>query len=300
MDMLDGVALEHHQIQTNGITLHVVAAGPEDGRLVLLLHGFPEFWYGWRHQIPALVAAGYRVIVPDQRGYNLSDKPKGVASYAWDNMAVDAVGLITAFGRQKAIVVGHDWGANVAWWVGMAYPQHVEKLVVMNVPHPLVFMQTLRSNWRQMLKSWYIFFFQLPFMPEFSLSRRDYAPMVTQVQGSANPGTFTDADMAHYREAWRQPGALTAMINWYRAALRKLPRLNGDPRLSVPTLLIWGKQDRFLSDAMAQPSIDMCDGGRLVMLDEATHWVQHDLPARVNSLLLDFLSWPIDPPDEAL
>jgi epoxide hydrolase 4 len=281
--------LEHTHIQTNGVNLHVVQAGPEDGPLVILLHGFPEFWYGWKHQIPALAEAGYRVWAPDQRGYNLSDKPDGLGSYCLDELALDVVGLIDAAGQERAFIVGHDWGAAVAWWLAIKHPQRVEKLAILNVPHPSVMRKTAGSTPRQMLKSWYIVFFQLPWLPESLIRAGNWRGAVQAIQGSARPGSFSKADMEEYRRAWSQPGAFTAMLNWYRAAVRRPPTRAASRRIAVPTLMIWGAQDSFLDRSMAQPSIDLCDDGRLVFIEEATHWVQHDEPEKVNQLLLEFL-----------
>lgn len=281
-------AFQARLIKTNGITLNALTAGPEDGPLVLLLHGFPEFAYGWRHQISALAAAGYFVVAPDQRGYNLSDKPDGVHSYKIDELVADAVGVIRTLGREKAFVVAHDWGANVAWWLALKHPELVEKLVIMNVPHPKVFFKTIRSNIRQLLKSWYIFSIQVPWLPEKLMTMNNAAGMERAFRGSAKETTFTAEDIEKYREAWLRPGAMTAMLNWYRAALRHQPDKPPSWRVTVPTLMLWGKQDVALDASMAQPSIDLCDDGRLVMYDDATHWVQHDAADRVNAELLGF------------
>ena len=157
--------MEHQQISVNGINLHVVQDGPRAGQLVILLHGFPEFWYGWRRQIPYLAAAGYRVWVPDQRGYNLSDKPDGIAAYTLDELAADVIGLIDAAGHERAFVVGHDWGAAVAWWVAAKYPERVARIVVINVPHLSVMKAQVRRSFTQMRKSWFVLFFQLCWPP---------------------------------------------------------------------------------------------------------------------------------------
>ena len=281
-------ALEHHTVATNGVHLHVVQAGPVDGPLVILLHGFPEFWYGWHQHIVPFAEAGYRVWVPDQRGYNLSDKPKGIAAYQVDQLARDVVGLIDAAGRDKAFLVGHDWGAAVAWWTALQHPARVQKLAVANVPHPAVLVRHLRSSFGQLRKSWYIFFFQIPRVPERIIRRDNWAFGVRSLLGSSRKGTFTDADIALYRAAWAQPGAMTGMVNWYRAAVQHQPKLGGKLRITVPTLVIWGALDRFLDAAMAQPSVDLCDDGRLVMFPDATHWVQHEEATKVNALLQDF------------
>jgi len=277
-------------VQTNGITLHVAEAGPEDGPLVILLHGFPEFWYAWRNQIGALAAKGYRVWAPDQRGYNLSDKPPGVANYRLDAMAVDAVGLIDAAGRETAAIVGHDWGGAVAWWMANKYPQRVEKLVVLNVPHGKVMLDHLRLNPRQVLRSWYIFLFQLPRLPEWFARRNNWKSITDALRRTSREGTFTEADFEHYRQAWAQPGAYRSMIHWYRAILRNRPQIPRDYRIHVPTLLLWGTRDRFLGRELAQPSIELCDDGRLVFFENTSHWIQHEEPERVNALIDEFLS----------
>ncbi len=281
--------LAHTFIPTNGIQLHVVQAGPESGPIVILLHGFPEFWYGWRHQIDYLAAAGYRVWVPDQRGYNLSDKPEGIAAYNLDELANDVVGLIEATGQEKVFLVGHDWGAAVSWWVAAKYPERLSKLVILNVPHHAVMQKQLRQNRSQMLKSWYMFMFQIPRLPEFASRRQNWQPAIRSLVDSSHPGTFTEEDLALYRKAWSQPKAYTSMINWYRALMQSRPTPAKSAQISVPILLIWGAQDKFLGREMAQPSIDLCDNGRLVFIEEATHWVQHEEAERVNELLDSFL-----------
>jgi epoxide hydrolase 4 len=272
------------RIPTNGLTLSALQAGPPDGPLVILLHGFPELSFGWRHQLFALADAGYTVLAPDQRGYATSDKPKGARAYHLDALARDVVGIIDHFGRQDAIVVGHDWGAAVAWWVALHHPARVNRVVVMNTPHPTVFERTLRSDRRQLKKSWYMAFFQLPFFPERAILKGGAGIL----QRTSNPGSFHDDDLPIYRHAWRIPGAASGMLGWYRA-LRFLPRAK-DPQVRVPTLLIWGKKDHALTWRMAQPSVDLCDHGELVMIDAATHWVQHDAPDVVNAALVRFLA----------
>ena len=276
-------------VRANGIRLHVVEAGPPSGPPVVLLHGFPELWYGWRGQIGPLADAGFRVIVPDQRGYNTSDKPEGVAAYRVDTLAADVVGLLDALGLERAAIVGHDWGAVVAWWLALARPERVSRLAILNVPHPLVMRRHLLRSPRQMLRSWYVFFFQVPGLPERFLARDGFANLARAVRGGRR-GTCTDGDLAVYREAWAQPGALTAMVNWYRAALRsagaRLPRL----RVGVPALVLWGARDRFLGREMAAPSVALCDDGRLEVFETATHWLQHDEAEAVNDRLVRFLA----------
>ena len=287
--------LTYKRVQTNGIHLHVVNAGPEDGPMVLFLHGFPEFWRGWLKQITPLANAGYRVTVPDQRGYNLSDKPKEVAAYHIDILTQDILGLIDIAGRESAIVVGHDWGAAVAWHLATICPERVDKLVILNVPHPVVMVETLRSSLSQLRKSWYMFFFQIPWLPEWLLGWKNAKGASELLLRSGNPDTFTAEDLDHYREAWTQPGALTGMLNWYRSAVRNglkgsLGSSPSNPRITVPTLMLWGKQDVALSYKMAQPSIDLCEDGELIIFEDATHWVQHDEAEKVTDYLLAFFN----------
>lgn len=283
------IPIDHTTVQTNGITLHVALAGPADGQPLILLHGFPEYWGGWQAQIPALAQAGYRVWAPDQRGYNLSSKPANVGAYDIDELARDVLGLIDATGHDKVFLVGHDWGAAVAWWVAGAYPERLHKLAILNVPHLAVMFRTVWRSWAQMRKSWYIFFFQIPRLPEASLRRKGWTNAIRALKGSARRGTFTAEDIEGYRAAWSQPGAITGMVNWYRAAGRTQGKLRSLGRITVPTLMIWGAKDFALGREMAQPSIDLCDHGRLVFIEEAGHFVQHEEPARVNELLLQYL-----------
>lgn len=273
---------------TNQVNLDVLQAGPQDGPLVILLHGFPEFWYGWRRQMPALAAAGFCVWVPDQRGYNRSEKPIGIDAYRLDTLAADVVGLIDAAGHQKAYIAGHDWGAAVTWRVANRYPDRVEKAAILNVPHPFVLNKMLRSNPRQFMRSTYMLFFQIPGLPEMMLAANNWQRTADGMRNSSRPGVFSDEDMARYRDAWSQPGALTAMLNWYRAMLQRPPSWSPSPRITVPTLLIWGTEDKFLGRELAQPSLDLCDDGRIEFVEGATHWVQHAEPERVNALLLEF------------
>jgi epoxide hydrolase 4 len=275
-------------VPTNGIRLHVVQAGPADGQPVVLLHGFPEFWYGWRKQIPALAAAGFRVIVPDQRGYNLSDKPRGAAAYTAPELIADILGLLDHFGYDKVCLAGHDWGAAVAWALAVNHRERFHGLAALNVPHPAVMLSFLRRDPGQMLRSWYIAFFQLPWLPEALFRARGWAGGVRLLRFSGREGTFTEEDFKSYRAAWSQPGAITAMIHWYRALARHRPSLPPEPRVRVPALILWGARDVALSRRMIQPSLEYCDDGRAVVLEEASHWVQHDCPEQVNAHLISF------------
>jgi len=281
--------LEHSYIETNGIRLHVVQAGPKSGVPVILLHGFPEFWYGFRRQIAALVEAGCRVIVPDQRGYNLSDKPKGVKAYSMDELVMDVIGLIDALEYDKVNLVGHDWGAAVAWTAAIQHPERLQRLGILNVPHPAVMRRFLQRDLEQLRRSWYIFFFQLPWLPEAGMRANDWRGAERALRNSGKIDTFTDEDIEKYKEAWSQPGAMTAMINWYRAAVRYPMSIPNDMRVSVPTLMMWGMKDFALSHRMARPSMDYCEEGNLILFPDATHWVQLDAAEEVNHYVIDFL-----------
>jgi len=280
---------EDEFVDVNGVRLHVVRAGPADGPVVLFLHGFPEFWYGWRNQIGPFVEAGYRVVVPDQRGYNLSDKPRRVSAYGLDKLALDAVSLLDWAGSERAFVVGHDWGAAVAWWVALRFPERVRKLGIINLPHPVVMRRHLRTNPVQRRKSRYMLYFQVPWYPELKMRRDNWRSPTLALQRVARPGAFTDEEMQRYREAWSRPGAPRGMLNWYRAGLRHPPRKLEDPRVEPPTLVIWGAADRWLGREMVEPSVELCRDGRAEIVEEATHWVQHEKPDLVNRLLIDFL-----------
>ena len=274
--------------RVGGVTLHMIEAGPEDGPLVILLHGFPEFWWGWRYQIAPLVEAGFRVIVPDQRGYNLSDKPQGRRAYDLDILAKDVIGLADAVGRTAFSLVGHDWGGLVAWWTASRYPERVAKLAILNAPHPAIAGTYMRRHPSQMVKSLYVGFFQIPRLPEAMLSADNHRSLKDALLRTSRPGTFSEQDIARYEQAWSQPGALTAMLNWYRALPFK-PDMN-DPGISPPTLVIWGARDRFLEKGLAEASLALCRSGDVVWIDNATHWVQHEEPERVNAALVGFLN----------
>lgn len=280
---------EAHDVSTNGARLSVLQEGPADGPLAILLHGFPEHAGAWSALSASLAGAGYRVWAPDQRGYGGSDKPPRVADYALDTLAADVVGLIDAAGRERAVVIGHDWGAAVAWWVAQTHPERVERLVAINVPHPAVMAARVRRDLAQLRKSWYILAFQLPRIPEALASRHGFRALARALTSSSRPGTFADADLAAYRRAWGQPGALRAMLDWYRAIVRHPPRMPARPRITVPTLLLWGVRDVALERSLAQPSVDLCDDGRLVWFEDATHWVHHEEPERVFAAIAGFL-----------
>ncbi len=279
--------LEKLTFQNGAIELHAVASGPTNSPVVILLHGFPEFWYSWYKQIEPLAAAGFHVIVPDQRGYNRSSKPRGAASYALSQLTSDVLAIADQLGRDRIFLAGHDWGAAVAWGVALLHPQRIAKLAILNVPHPSVMRRYLKTNRSQLRRSWYMFFFQLPFIPEAAFSAFNFRLGVRSLVRSSRPGTFSAEDLAQYRAAWSQPGALTAMTNWYRAALRHRTKFP-DATVHVPTRILWGERDAFLLSDMAHDSLRYCDSAELYTFANASHWLQHEEPASVSALLIDF------------
>jgi pimeloyl-ACP methyl ester carboxylesterase len=287
VELAGGVDLRDSYADVGGVRLHYVEAG--EGPLVVLLHGFPEFWYSWRHQIPALAAAGFRVVALDMRGYNLSEKPRGWRLYDSALLAGDIAGLVRSLGGERAHVVGHDWGAAVAYATAMRHPEAVERLAILNCPHQARMIEGFRTL-KQLRKSWYIFLFQIPRLPERRLSRENFS-LAKRILRTDSPEGFTDEDLERYAEAWSQPGALTAMLNYYRAALRQSPRSVGArlTPIEAPTLVIWGMRDRALGSELAEPPARWVPNARTEWIPDATHWVQHDAPERVNELLIEFL-----------
>ncbi len=282
--------LDHVYVKTNGITLHVAQAGPVDGPPVILLHGFPEYWGAWKRQIPALAAAGYRVWAPDQRGYNLSDKPPEIADYRTEPLVNDILGLIEATGSDTVRLTGHDWGGNVAWNVALRAPERLHHLVILNVPHPRVMARHLRSDWRQRGRSSYMFAFQIPWLPEALAGSFNSNLAVRAMKATSAPGTFTPADIAGLKKAWSQPGAFQSMLNWYRAAFRFSSEDRPEPEVIPPTTIIWGDNDVAFEAIMAEESVALCRDGTLHKLEGVSHWVQHEAPERVNTLLLEAFS----------
>ncbi|MED5622066.1 alpha/beta fold hydrolase [Ideonella sp. BN130291] len=279
--------VEHQVLEANGQRLYTAAAGPADGPLVILLHGFPEFSFGWRHQLGALAAAGLRAVAPDQRGYGLSSKPKGHAAYALPELARDVVALARALGRDRFSVVGHDWGGLVAWQLAACHDDTVQRAAILNAPHPQALRQHLWRSPTQALRSAYIAFFQLPWAPEALLGAHGHALLEQALVGSSREGTFSEEELRVYRDAWSQEGALTSMLNWYRAIT--LNRSARWPRVRLPVRLLWGDRDSALEAPLAEASAAACGQGEVIHLPQATHWLHHEEPERVNALLVEFL-----------
>lgn len=287
-NLADGTPYTERRVDLPDVALHVVEAGPADGPPLVLLHGFPEFWWEWRRQIGPLAAAGFRVVVPDGRGYGLSGKPAGLDAYRLHRLGQDVTDLADALGIGRFGLVGHDWGGIVAWWVAARRPERVSRLVAVNAPHPDTTWSTLRRDPLQLLRSSYVAVFQLPALPERLLAVGDHALLRRALTGTSRPGTFGPADIATYRGAWSQPGALAGMLGWYRALVRRPPGRAG--RVRVPTLILWGRQDAALGPTFAEESLALCDDGRIAWFDEATHWLPHEEPEAVNGELIRFFA----------
>lgn len=288
-------AINHAFAYVNGVRLHYAEAGT--GELVIFLHGFPEFWYSWRHQLDAL-APHFHVVAPDLRGYNLSDKPGNVEDYRMDVLVADVIGLIDHFGARQAAIVGHDWGAGVSWAVAQKHPDRVSKLIVMQVPPAAVWRKNM--SLRQLLRSWYMFFFQLPRLPEWMISRNQFAGLARVFKEKVSRrDTFSDADIAAYREALRKPGAVTAAVNYYRANVFRVMRGGQRSRtvskldnlIRVPTLFIFGEQDSaILPETVKGVGNFIGAPYRELRIPDSSHWVQNEAPEEVNAALLHFLT----------
>jgi pimeloyl-ACP methyl ester carboxylesterase len=278
----------HREALVNGVRLHFVEAG--SGPLVLLLHGFPEFWYSWRHQITPLAQAGFHVLAPDLRGYNLSEKPAGVSAYRIEVLLEDIRALIHHAGQEKASVVGHDWGGVLAWHLAMHQADVVDRLVILNAPHPAAYWRELRS-WRQLLRSWYVFLFQVPGLPEQIITAGDFDLLDRLLRHQpVHEQAFTAQDVRHYKQALARPGALTAALNYYRALRDPAQRTPPDDNpIPVPTLLLWGERDAYLSPRLTEGLRSWVPNLTVVRFPDVSHWIQNDAPERVNRLLIDFL-----------
>jgi epoxide hydrolase 4 len=278
----------HNTLTSNGVTLHYVTQG--EGPLMLMLHGFPECWYSWRHQIQEF-SQDYKVVAVDLRGYNESDKPTDPSAYRMSEFIQDIQGLITGLGYERCILVGHDWGGAIAWNFAYHYPQLVEKLIVLNIPHPAKFAEGIRSNPQQILRSFYIFLFQLPMLPEWLIQFNHYQAIELMLKGMAvNKNTFSPEDLATYKNAVAKPGALTAMLNYYRNLFWEVISDNNWDVLEVPTLMIWGENDTALGKELTHGTESYVRNLRIHYIPNCSHWVQQEKPEQVNQYMRQFLS----------
>jgi len=305
----DPESWRHETARVDGVDLHYVTVDPDPAAvesdtgtapLVVLLHGFPEFWYSWRHQLDPLAAAGYRVVAPDLRGYNRSSQPAGVDSYRPAELVADVRGLVESLGYAQAAVVGHDWGGAVAWETAIREPDLVRQLGILNAPHPEAYRRALGRSPEQLLRSWYVLLFQVPWLPERLLAADDYRLVGRMVSDTTRPDALTEADLRRYRDAMARSGSPTGPLNYYRAIVREtagrtlrslVPGSESrDATVRVPTLVIWGEQDRALSTDLLDGLGEWVPDLRIERLPTASHWVQADEPERVTELLVDFLA----------
>lgn len=273
--------------QIGDVKLHYATAGDGE-KLVVLLHGFPEFWYSWRKQIVAL-SDEYTVVAPDLRGYNLSDKPENVSDYEIDKLVDDVTGLINELGYKKAYIVGHDWGAGVAWAVAATHPEYVERLVAMQVPPPSVWKKNQTLN--QFLASWYMFFFQIPKLPEWLMRQNNYKGLADGLRKStAEKGVFSDEEIAEYKKAWSEDGALTGALNYYRANIfKRMFGKSSNQKIKVPTLFIYGEKDHAVLPETVQNVGDFIDAEyEEIRIPESGHWVQQEAPQAVTDSIREF------------
>jgi pimeloyl-ACP methyl ester carboxylesterase len=278
-------------VNANGLSFEVFTAGdPASERLALLLHGFPEHAFSWRHQLPLFAQLGYRVWAPNQRGYGRSSKPKGVASYRIEHLVADVAGLIDAAGARHVTLVAHDWGGLVAWEFAARRVRPLDRLVIMNVPHPKRFREELATNRVQRRRSLYAGFFQLPWLPEWFFRRRGAAAIEQAFRGMAiDKSRFPDDVLAVFKANVLQPGALTAMLNWYRAAGRHFGALGTSAVIETPTLLIWGEEDTALGKETTVGTERYVKDLTVRYLPGVSHWVQQEAPEAVNEILAAWL-----------
>jgi epoxide hydrolase 4 len=283
---VNAAALTYERIRANGIDFNVAVAGTGE-RLALCLHGFPESSFSWRHQMPLLAALGYRVWAPDLRGYGATSRPLGVQAYDIKILEEDVAALIEAAGAKEVVLIGHDWGALIAWYYAMFGRLPISKLIIMNVPHPALAEKGLRTL-QQLAKSWYIFFFQLPWLPERLLAANDYQAIAGAFRAMAvDKSRFPREVLRVYQDAAAKPGALTAMLNYYRALVRGLRtnRRRGTPEIKVPTLMIWGEVDSALGKELTYGTEQYVSNLTLRYLPNVSHWVQQEAPEIVNAMI---------------
>ncbi len=282
-----------HYVDLPGARLHCAEIGPADGPLVVMLHGFPQFWYSWRDIAPRLADAGFRVVAPDQRGYNFSSKR---GPFTVTALTQDIVNLVNALGQPRAHIVGHDWGGAIAWALGSARPEVVDRLAVINLPHlKSFFTAALRGNLTQLAKSYYIGLIQIPRLPEAALSANGFLGMKKALTDSALPGTYSDEVLQRYVSAWAKPGALRAMLGWYRAIPAQAARNQLQPymqAIAARTLVLFGEKDVALDVRVAVEGMKDVPNGRLVRFPDNSHFLPEERPAEVADLLVEHFAAP--------
>ena len=280
--------IEHSYLKFSDVTLHIAFAGPDDGQLMIFLHGFPENWLAWKKQLLFFGSKGFKAIAFDQRGYNLSSKPKYVHDYRIDLLALDVIKTMRYFKRKRIILVGHDWGANVAWWTSLRYPKIIQKLVIVNVPHPVVMKHSVQTNIRQKFNSWYIYFFQIPIIPELVMSFHKSLLLSCMVTSSANKHAFTKTIISYYRTSWTR-STVHHMIDWYRGMKFGSGKKLSSIKVKPEVLLIWGLRDKFIRKENIIPSLKLCNNSSNCVYPHNTHWIIHENPDKVNNRILTFI-----------
>jgi epoxide hydrolase 4 len=280
----DDDPITHENVEINGITLNVAIAGPKSGEPVILLHGYPDAHFGWRDQIVALASRGFRVIAPDQRGYNLSEKPKGVENYMQEVLVSDIIALADNYGFETFNLAGHDFGGIVSWNLADTHAVRLKKMVIFNSPHPAVNQKFQEENEKQKKKSWYAYFFKLPLIPELVMKAGNW-----KFGERAMEESYTENEINEYKRAWSQKGANRATINWYRGLFKQDLDRRFDI-IDVPTLIVWGKADPHIMWEQAEPSAAMTSEGRVVYIENATHWVMRDASEQTSQILIDFFT----------
>lgn len=279
---------EHSFLQLKNLKLHCVSNGDRNKPLILFLHGFPEFWYSWRYQLPEF-GRNYFAVAIDMRGYGDSDKPKGIIDYSVDKLVNDVKEVVNTLGKDKCILVAHDWGGLVGWLTAAQYPQMVEKLIILNAPHWKYFMESIQSSWKQFFMSWYIFFFNIPYLPELRLRSNDLRSIEILFKKVAN-----DEEIDAYKYNFSKPDGFSGPINYYRAIQRgyghQFIEKVKSKRITSPTLVIWGKNDIALSTSLAHQSCKACDDYSIKIIDDCSHWTPFDKPDLVNKYIEEFLN----------
>lgn len=289
--VMDPAHLTFEYIDCDGVKLHAAKAGARDRPPVVLLHGFPEFWYSWRHQIPALVDAGFSVVAPDLRGYNLSDKPAGREFYHLDRLVSDVACTVRSTGHSRAHIIGHDWGGILSWAFAGRHAELLDRLVIMNAPHMEAYRRKARRP-PQLFMSWYVALFCLPGISEFALSANNYAAIRDMFSNkTARKEAFSSTDIDKYVQAIAQPGALTAALNWYQCGMLSAGGMipARQARVNAPALIIWGELDPALHVSNLDGLEEFAPHLHIHRIPQVSHWVQCEAANEVNATLIPFL-----------
>ncbi|MFK7946134.1 MAG: alpha/beta fold hydrolase [Saprospiraceae bacterium] len=268
------------RITLPNITLNVAFSDNENDTPILLLHGYPDAWFGWEKVMRRLMSNGFRVITPDQRGYNLSDKPIKVNDFTSHILAQDALNLMTYFGYQQFYLAGHDYGAFIAFLIGIKEPNRILRLIAISGFHPAVFQNLRQLGFHQWIKSWYLFFFRLPILPEKLLQANNFKLLVQN-----HSSQLSVSETQRYQNAWSQPNTIQSMINWYRS----MPTKVNNAFLKMPVLILWGENDLYLTTDVAERNLSYCQNGKLIIIENASHWLLLENTEEVVEMMMDFL-----------